>query len=180
MKNAELKQLRKKSFSNLHIMIRKILLILAMVRSVLTRVNMEDIKTVSETLVGKAQDVVINPNGPLNLQRGYIGHRSRYMYNKRFYSSEINTDYLLKKDKISRFGQQEYTFARTPVNDRSYKELNTKSSREKYLSTYHTQLIKMFPSVDGDLSIEAARPTTLTNFLRAERVKKDAKYILAA
>ncbi|KAI5137634.1 hypothetical protein NEAUS07_2073 [Nematocida ausubeli] len=180
MKNAELKQLRKKSFSNLHIMIRKILLILAMARSVLTRVNMEDIKTVSETLVGKAQDVVINPKGPLNLQRGYIGHRSRYMYNKRFYSSEIDTDYLLKKDKISRFGQQEYTFARTPVNDRSYKELDTKSSREKYLSTYHTQLIKMFPSIDGDLSIEAGRPNALTNFLRADHVKKDTKYILAA
>ncbi|KAI5163691.1 hypothetical protein NEAUS03_2369, partial [Nematocida ausubeli] len=50
----------------------------------------------------------------------------------------------------------------------------------KYLSAYYTQLIKMFPSADGNLSIEGGRPNMITNFLRADRVKEDAKYILAA
>ncbi|KAI5133098.1 hypothetical protein NEAUS06_0549 [Nematocida ausubeli] len=161
-------------------MIIRIILNLVMLQSILTRVNMADIKTVSETLVGEKQDVFINTKGPLNLLRGYIGNRSGYMHNKRFYSSEIDTDYSLTKREVSIMFGQEYDFTRTPVNDRVYKDLNTKTPEGKYLSTYHMQLIKMFPSADGSLSIEAGRPNMITNFLRAEHVKKDAKYILAA
>ncbi|EHY64831.1 hypothetical protein NERG_02234 [Nematocida ausubeli] len=161
-------------------MIIRLILNLVMLQSILARINMKDIKTVSETLVGEKQDVVINPKGPLNLLRGYIGNRCGYMYNKRFYSSEIDTDYELSKEGISSTGRQEYKFTRTPVNDRVYKDIITKTPDSKYLSTYHAQLIKMFPSIDGDLSIEAGRPNALTNFLRAEHVKKDTKYILAA
>ncbi|KAI5162954.1 hypothetical protein NEAUS03_2148, partial [Nematocida ausubeli] len=161
-------------------MISRLILNLMMLQSILTRINMADIKTVSETLVGERQDVAINPKGPLNLLRGYIGNRSGYIYNKRFYSPEIDTDYLLIKRGLSSRNEQEYDFTRTPVNDRVYKDLDTKTPEGKYLSTYHAQLIKMFPSVDGSLSIEAGRPNMITNFLRAEHVKKDTKYILAA
>ncbi|KAI5163321.1 hypothetical protein NEAUS03_2296, partial [Nematocida ausubeli] len=180
MKGKKLKQVRKKSFFDLQKMICRIILSLMMMQSILARINMEDIKTVSETLVGEKQDVVINPRGPLNLLRGYIGNRSGYMYNKRFYSPEIDTDYTLTKKGLSSKNKQEYDFTRTPVNDRVYKDLDTKAQEGKYLSTYHAQLIKMFPSVGGDLSIEAGRPNALTNFLRADHVKKDTKYILAA
>ncbi|KAI5138049.1 hypothetical protein NEAUS06_2401 [Nematocida ausubeli] len=161
-------------------MISKLLLNLVMLQSILARINVEDIKIVSDTLVGEKQDVVINPRGPLNLLRGYIGHQSGYMYNKRFYSSEIDTDYALTKKGLSSRNEQEYDFTRTPVNDRVYKDLDTKTLEGKYLSSYHAQLIKMFPSIDGDLSIEAGRSNALTNFLRADHVKKDTKYILAA
>ncbi|KAI5149431.1 hypothetical protein NEAUS05_1775 [Nematocida ausubeli] len=162
-------------------MISRLILNIMMLQSVLTRISVEDIKTVSETLVGERQDVFINPRGPLNLLRGYIEHQSGYMYNKRFYSSEIDTDYALtKREKPSPDSIQRYTFTRTPVNDRVYKDFNTKTPEGKYLSTYHMQLIKMFPSADGSLSIEAGRSNALTNFLRAEHVKKDTKYIIAA
>ncbi|KAI5139009.1 hypothetical protein NEAUS07_2556, partial [Nematocida ausubeli] len=107
-------------------MISKLLLNLVMLQSILARINVEDIKTVSETLLGEKQDVVINPKGPLNLLRGYIGHQSGYMYNKRFYSSEIDTDYALTKKGLSSRNEQEYDFTRTPVNDRVYKDLDTK------------------------------------------------------
>ncbi|KAI5135467.1 hypothetical protein NEAUS07_1182, partial [Nematocida ausubeli] len=125
-------------------MIIRLILNLVMLQSILARINMKDIKTVSETLVGEKQDVVINPKGPLNLLRGYIGNRCGYMYNKRFYSSEIDTDYELSKEGISSTGRQEYKFTRTPVNDRVYKDLDTKTPDSKYLSIYHAQLIKMF------------------------------------
>ncbi|EHY64828.1 hypothetical protein NERG_02231 [Nematocida ausubeli] len=161
-------------------MISKLLLNLVMLQSILAIIDLEDIKTVSETLVGEKQDVVINPRGPLNLLRGYIGNRCGYMYNKRFYSSEIDTYYALTKKGLSSRNEQEYDFTRTPVNDRVYKDLDTKTPEGKYLSTYHAQLIKMFPSIDGDLSIEAGRSNAFTNFLRADHVKKDTKYILAA
>ncbi|KAI5164042.1 hypothetical protein NEAUS04_1901, partial [Nematocida ausubeli] len=161
-------------------MICRIILSLMMVQTILTRINMTDIKTVHEAFIGEKQDVVINPRGPLNLLRGYIGNRSGYMYNKRFYSSEIETDYTLTKKGITISDEQEYDFKRIPVNDRVYKDIATQAPNGEYLSTYHMQLIKMFPSMDGDLSIEAARPNALTNFLRADHVKKDTKYILAA
>ncbi|KAI5138122.1 hypothetical protein NEAUS07_2397, partial [Nematocida ausubeli] len=161
-------------------MISKLLLSLVIMQSILARINVEDIKTVSETLVGKRKDVVINPRGPLNLLHGYIENRSGHMYNKRFYSPEIDTDYALSTNGLSDENEQEYDFTRTPVNDRVHKDMDTKTSEGKYLSSYHVQLIKMFPSADGDLSIEAGRSNALTNFLRADHVKKDAKYILAA
>ncbi|KAI5138243.1 hypothetical protein NEIRO02_2553 [Nematocida sp. AWRm79] len=161
-------------------MISRLLLSLVIMQSILAKLAVEDIKTVSETLVGEKQDVVINPRGPLNLLRGYIGNRNGCMYNKRFFSSEIDTDYILSKKEISDENEQEYNFKRKPVNDRVHKDMDTKTPEGKYLSMYHAQLIKMFPSADGDLSIEGGRSNALTNFLRADHVKKDTKYILAA
>ncbi|KAI5159733.1 hypothetical protein NEAUS03_0543 [Nematocida ausubeli] len=161
-------------------MISKLFLNIMMVQSIFARVSMKDIKKVNKIPIGEAKDVFINPEGPLCLLRGYIGNRSGYMYNKRFYSPEIHTDYALTKKEISDENEQEYEFKRNPVNDRIYKDLDTKTPEGKYLSTYHAQMIKMFPSVDGNLSIEAARLNALTNFLRADHVKKDTKYILAA
>ncbi|KAI5163377.1 hypothetical protein NEAUS04_1512 [Nematocida ausubeli] len=161
-------------------MISSLFLSLIILQSVLAKLAVEDIKTVHETFVGEKQDVVINPRGPLNLLRGYIGNRNGYMYNKRFFSSEIDTDYALTKTEVSSIGEQEYNFKRKPVNDRVHKDMDTKTPEGKYLSMYHTLLIKMFPSADGDLSIEAGRSNALTNFLREDHVKKDTKYILAA
>ncbi|EHY65555.1 hypothetical protein NERG_01162 [Nematocida ausubeli] len=161
-------------------MISRILLKIMMVQSVLTKISVDDIKEVHGTFIGEKQDMIINPEGPLNLLCGYIGHRNGYMHNKRFYSPEIETNYALSKKKLSSRNKQEYNFVRTPVNDKVYEDLDTKTPEDKYLSTYHMQLIKMFPSVNGDLSIEAGRADTLTNFLRAEHVKSDTKYILAS
>ncbi|KAI5162704.1 hypothetical protein NEAUS04_1103 [Nematocida ausubeli] len=161
-------------------MISRILMNIMMMQSIFARVSVEDIKTVSETLHGKKQDVIINPAGPLNLLRGYIGQRNGYMHNKRFYSPEIDINYSMKEKVASSADEQEYDFTRIPVNDEFYKDLDTSSASGKYLSAYYTQLIKMFPSADGNLSIEAGRPNALTNFLRADHVKEDAKYILAS
>ncbi|KAI5133999.1 hypothetical protein NEAUS06_1015 [Nematocida ausubeli] len=161
-------------------MISRIVLKLMMLQSILARVNMEEIKTVSETFIGEKQDVIINPMGPLNLQRGYIVHQGGYMHNKRFYSHEIDTDYGLYKNGLSNENKQEYNFVRTPVNDKVYECLNKTTPKGKYMSTYHEMLIKMFPSMDENLSIEIDRSNAFTNFLRVEHVKKDTKYILAA
>ncbi|KAI5137731.1 hypothetical protein NEAUS06_2339 [Nematocida ausubeli] len=161
-------------------MINKLILNLMMVQSIIARVSMEAIKKVNEIPIGETKDVFINPEGPLCLLRGYIGDRSGHMYNKRFYSPEIHTDYALTKKGISDANEQEYQFERNPVKDRVYKDIATQAPNGEYLSTYHAQMIKMFPSVDGNLSIEAGRPTAITNFLRADHVKEDAKYILAA
>ncbi|KAI5135172.1 hypothetical protein NEAUS06_1411 [Nematocida ausubeli] len=161
-------------------MIRRILMNIMMMQSIFARVSVEDIKTVSETLHGKKQDVIINPAGPLNLLRGYIGQRNGYMHNKRFYSPEIDTNYSMEENKMGSQYRQDYTFIRKPVNDKFHSDLDTNSASGKYLSAYYTQLIKMFPSADGNLSIEGGTPNMITSFLRTEHVKKDTKYILAA
>ncbi|KAI5167050.1 hypothetical protein NEAUS04_2643, partial [Nematocida ausubeli] len=108
-------------------MISRLLLSLVIMQSILARIDMEDIKTVHETFVGEKQDVVINPRGPLNLLHGYIENRSGHMYNKRFYSPEIDTDYILSKKEISDENEQEYNFKRKPVNDRVHKDMDTKT-----------------------------------------------------
>ncbi|KAI5147295.1 hypothetical protein NEAUS04_0558 [Nematocida ausubeli] len=142
--------------------------------------DIEDVSNIKNIQLGDEQDVFINPEGPLNLMHGYVNARNGYMYNKRFYSSEIETDYSMRKNKEAFSSPEGWVFERTPVKDKVYKDLCKKTPAGKYLIRYHAQLIKMFPSVDGSLSIEAGRPNALTNFLRAEHVKKDAKYILAA
>ncbi|KFG26496.1 uncharacterized protein NESG_00643 [Nematocida ausubeli] len=161
-------------------MINKILLNLMMVQSIFSRVSMEEIHNVHKIPVGEKQDLVINPAGPLNLLHGYIIQRNGYIYNQRFFSPRIEAQYLMEKGEISPTGEQEYKFKRSPARDKVYKETDSKNPVEAYLSTYHTQLIKMFPSVDGTLSIESGRSTMITSFLRSKNAKKDAKYILAS
>ncbi|KAI5149298.1 hypothetical protein NEAUS05_1721 [Nematocida ausubeli] len=152
---------------------------LLLMNCVLGRMNIQDVRDIHYTLIGE-KEVIINPDGALNPLRGYITRRNAYMHNKRFYSCEIDTHYLLRLKDIDNPYMQEYEFTRTPASDKVYDDLNEDTCTNKYLKMYHSQLIKMFPSVDGDISIEAGRPNMLTNFLRAAHVKKDAKYILAA
>ncbi|KAI5162043.1 hypothetical protein NEAUS03_1886 [Nematocida ausubeli] len=161
-------------------MISKIILNLMMVQSIFSRVSMQEIHNVHKNSVGEKQDLVINPAGPLNLLHGYIMQRNGYLYNQRFFSPRIEAQYLMEKGEISSTGEQEYKFKRSAAHDKVYKETDAKNPVEVYLSTYHTQLIKMFPSVDGALSIESGRPTMITSFLRSKNAKKDAKYILAS
>ncbi|KFG26780.1 uncharacterized protein NESG_00936 [Nematocida ausubeli] len=161
-------------------MIYRVIAGLFMVQNLFARVSVEDIRRAHETKIKGSQQLFINSEGPLNLLCGYMGFQNGYMYNKRFFSPKIETDYALYEDGLAADGTQEYGFTRTPANDKIHKELGVSGSDGRYLSAYHAQLLKMFPSEHGDLSIETTRPNALTNFLRADHVKQDAKYILAA
>ncbi|OAG32523.1 hypothetical protein NEIG_01633 [Nematocida sp. ERTm5] len=168
-----------------------------MIYVVCARLEMSDIESIEKTLLGVGKDLLINPNGPLNPLRGYIFHKSGYMYNKRLYSSGIDTDYSLKKSDVSTEGPHQYIYTRNPENDKPYMDYNysyTGSFENKkiyedvdgyrfhtdYLAEFHQQMIYMFPCENRALSIEPCRNDSFTRVLRACRNKKDGLYLLAA
>ncbi|KAI5182744.1 hypothetical protein NEIRO03_0395 [Nematocida sp. AWRm78] len=159
-----------------------IIKLLVMMYTVCARLELSDIKTIGDSVVVQEDNLLIHPDGPLNPLRGYIMHKSGYMYNKRFYAPEIDTEYSLKKStKVSDDGHSpSYKYTRTPVKDKAYSDIYDDMLTNNYLSRFHTQLINMFPSTDGLLSITAGRPDALYSFLIKDEVRPQSMYILAA
>ncbi|KAI5167879.1 hypothetical protein NEIRO02_2227 [Nematocida sp. AWRm79] len=159
-------------------MIIKLLLVMY---TVYARLELSDIKEIGETKVVQKDNLLIHPDGSLNLLRGYIMHKSGYMYNKRFYSSEINTLYKLEKtNEVSDNGWLIFNHTRNPVKDMAYDDICEEKEKNEYLKQFHTQLIKMFPSVDGSLSIVSGLSEGFTSFLIKDEVQPQSMYILAA
>ncbi|KAI5183069.1 hypothetical protein NEIRO03_0693 [Nematocida sp. AWRm78] len=155
-----------------------IIKLLIMMYTVCARLELSDIKEIGETKVIEEDNLLINPDGPLNPLRGYIMHKSGYMYNKRLYAPEIDTMYKLEKTgKVSFLIGPIYKYTRKPVNDKAY---DSKKTKNQYFLRFHTQLINMFPCSDGALSIIAGRPDAPTSFLLKDELKDDCVYILAA
>ncbi|KAI5159440.1 hypothetical protein NEAUS03_0299 [Nematocida ausubeli] len=123
--------------------------------------------------------VVINPDGPLNFLRGYIYQKMECMYNKRFFSPQIATEYSVEeeKDKFARFTKP-YIYTREEKNDKAYEAL-PENKMDVYNEQYHTHLIELFPSPTGDINIETQGNQSFVQFLRAENTKKHALQILA-
>ncbi|KAI5167061.1 hypothetical protein NEIRO03_1780 [Nematocida sp. AWRm78] len=161
-----------------------ILRLLLVIYNVCARLELMDIKTVEENpfIIGDV-NILINPDGPLNLLRGYLFHKSGIVYNRRFFSPVIDTDYSMKKSDRSTESTHIYTYTRNPEKDRPYKD-NTNIYRFKYKSTYlsehHQQMIYMFPCVNNTLSIEPCKDDSFTRFLRVQDSKTDRMYLLAA
>ncbi|OAG32477.1 hypothetical protein NEIG_02312 [Nematocida sp. ERTm5] len=155
-------------------------LLIMMMYTVYARVEMCDIKTIGETVVIEEDNLLVHPDGPLNPLRGYIMHTSGYMYNKRFYTPEINTMYKLEKtDKLTASGKLIYKYTRKPVNDEVYSDICEENKKNEYLIQFHTQLIKIFPSSDESLSIVSGVSDGLTSFLVKDKVTPQNMYILA-
>ncbi|KAI5186966.1 hypothetical protein NEIRO03_2431 [Nematocida sp. AWRm78] len=158
-----------------------ILKLLLVMYTVCARLDLYDIKTIGETVIIQEDNLLINPDGPLNLLRGYIMHKSGYMYNKRFYTPEIDTKYILeKKDNEPINNRPKYEYKRIPINDIAYENIYTDAVTNNYLIRFHKQLINMFPSTDKSLSITAGRPDALYSFLIKDEVRPQSMYILAA
>ncbi|KAI5165406.1 hypothetical protein NEIRO02_0357 [Nematocida sp. AWRm79] len=157
-----------------------IIKLLVMMYTVCARLEMCDIKEIGETVVIEDNKLLVHPDGPLNPLRGYIMHRSGYMYNKRFYTPEINTMYKLEKtDKVTASGKLIYKYTRKPVDDEVYNDICEDKEKNEYLIQFHTQLIKMFPSSDESLSIISGVSDGLTSFLIKDKVRPQNMYILA-
>ncbi|KAI5167882.1 hypothetical protein NEIRO03_2248 [Nematocida sp. AWRm78] len=155
-----------------------IIKLLVMMYTVCARLELSDIKEIGETKVIEEDNMLINPDGPLNPLRGYIMHKSGYMYNKRFYAPEIDTMYKLEKTNDEN-GKPIYKYTRKPVNDKACDSKLSKT-KNQYFLRFHTQLINMFPCSDSALSIIAGRPDAPTSFLLKDELKDNCIYILVA
>ncbi|KAI5166142.1 hypothetical protein NEIRO03_0993 [Nematocida sp. AWRm78] len=158
-----------------------IIQLLLVISSIYARMPLYEIMDAQEILFGNENDLKINPNGSLNLLRGYVSHNAGYMHNKRFFSPEINIAYKLE-DKID-FTENKHTYRyiRTPENDKPYDPaLEDGVVKMDYLQKFHKMIIYMFPSENNTLSIEPYKSNSFTRFLRFHSDKPDSMYILSA
>ncbi|KAI5141950.1 hypothetical protein NEPAR04_1318, partial [Nematocida parisii] len=119
-----------------------IIKLLIMMYTVCARLELSDIKAVLESSGYIDKNTLINRNGPLNPLRTYIMHKSSYMYNKRMFSQEINTDYSLKKSDKSTENEHFYIYTRNPENDKAYKCSGIgRRYTPNYLYYYHKTMI---------------------------------------
>ncbi|KAI5167921.1 hypothetical protein NEIRO02_2260 [Nematocida sp. AWRm79] len=119
----------------------------------------------------------INPDSALNLVFGYIHHRLKYIFNKRFYSSEIDIHYKILQKRLELEQIQNY-IERDSYKDTAEQKLN-ETPLDTYLYKYHRIFIKLFPSHYMGLSINSSDYNTFTWFLKHRMVYKKSSYILA-
>ncbi|KAI5162276.1 hypothetical protein NEAUS03_1970 [Nematocida ausubeli] len=122
--------------------------------------------------------VNINPDGPLNFLRGLIYQKMECMYNKRFYAPQIDTEYKLEENSNKTNSYDTYTYSRDRKMDKAYEAQST-NKMDVYAEKYHNHLIDLFPSPNGDITIETRGNQSFIQFLRAETIEKHALQILA-
>ncbi|KAI5162178.1 hypothetical protein NEAUS04_0921 [Nematocida ausubeli] len=125
-----------------------------------------------------SSQVVVNPEGPLNFLRGYIYKKMELMYNKRFFSPEINTYYSLKTGPGMFDEENTFIYNRDRQVDKAYTALPD-NKMDKYAEQYHNHLIDLFPSPTGDVTLETRGNQSLVQFLRAKDTEEHSLKILA-
>ncbi|KAI5160886.1 hypothetical protein NEAUS03_1379 [Nematocida ausubeli] len=125
-----------------------------------------------------SSQVVVNPEGPLNFLRGLIYQKMECMYNKRFFSPEINTKYSLEEDPNYFNLDNIYMYNRDKQMDKAYTAQLT-NKMDVYSEKYHNHLIELFPSPTGDITIETRGNQSFVQFLLAKTTKKHSLQILA-
>ncbi|KAI5161769.1 hypothetical protein NEAUS03_1755, partial [Nematocida ausubeli] len=134
--------------------------------------------TLQVEIATDSSKVVVNPEGPLNFLRGLIYKKMECMYNKRFFSPEINTKYELKA-KPGVFDEENiFIYNRDRQMDEAYKAL-PENKMDVYNEQYHNHLIMLFPSPTGDITIETRGNQSFVQFLRAKTTEKHFLHILA-
>ncbi|KAI5132293.1 hypothetical protein NEAUS04_0194 [Nematocida ausubeli] len=152
------------------------LLLMNMCRADITLSEVES--TLNFEIATDSSQVVINPEGPLNFLRGYIYQRMECMYNKRFFSPQINIEYELEEYAVESVTNTGYLYVREEKRDRAYTAQST-NKMDVYAEKYHNHLIELFPSPTGDITIETRGNQSFVQFLRAETTEKHALQILA-
>ncbi|OAG33597.1 hypothetical protein NEIG_01470 [Nematocida sp. ERTm5] len=160
--------------------LRWVIKVLLVIPGILAQIELSEIEEIQDTVIDTDKNLVINPDGPLNVLRGYIMHKSGYMHNKRLFTPEIDTFYTLENDEVSADGIKTYKYERKAVNDKAYANVCKDKGWHNYLVRFHANLIKMFPSSDGSLSIRAGRSNATTSLLESNEAQSCNRYILAA
>ncbi|EIJ92574.1 uncharacterized protein NEPG_02588 [Nematocida parisii ERTm1] len=159
----------------------EIIKILLMARFICAQLELEEIKKVECTQFGANKTEYINPGGALSPIRGHILHKSGHMHNKRFFSPEIDISYSVKKANNPNYGNViDYIYTRKPGQDNAREEDGGSGETEGYLYSYYQQIIHMFPSAMGDLSISSGISNSFSRFIAEHRKTPDVLYVLSA
>ncbi|KAI5167875.1 hypothetical protein NEIRO02_2224 [Nematocida sp. AWRm79] len=125
-------------------------------------------------------DMVINPDGALSPVRRHVQSISRHMQNMRQYFSGVNISFALKIDCCGEEGEYTCEYRKNPVYDKVHINMSLPKKTCIYIQAFTEQMINMFPSEDGPLSIESSHSDSFYRFMREYKNKKDAVYLLAA
>ncbi|KAH9387449.1 uncharacterized protein NEMAJ01_2345 [Nematocida major] len=160
----------------------RVLAFLGTVCRVGAKVSLEDaLEVLGRRIAGPEKDSLrVNLEGPLNMVNAYIYTHLGYMQNKRLFSPEIETSYSVKCTGTVN-NKEVYSCERKCVKDAAYSlQTGEELTSAEYLRHYHEVLIKLFPSVDGNLSIETGRNDSTTKFLRRKISEEEALRVLAS
>ncbi|EIJ87172.1 hypothetical protein NEPAR06_2350 [Nematocida parisii] len=123
---------------------------------------------------------VINPDGALSPVRRHVQNRGRHAQNMRQYFSGVDTSFSLKIDSSGEDSDCTCEYRKNPVNDKAHINVGLPKKTCIYLQAFTVQMINMFPSEEGLLSIESSQSDSFYRFMREYKSKKDAVYLLAA
>ncbi|KAI5163072.1 hypothetical protein NEAUS03_2189, partial [Nematocida ausubeli] len=137
--------------------------------------------TVQFEIATDATPIRINPEGPLNFLRGYIYHKMECMYNKRFFSPQIDTKYSVEEYIYNSGMKSFYIRTREEQKDKAYKAQKEQATNkmDEYDEKYHNHMIELFPSPTGDITIETRSNQSFVQFLRAKTTEEYSLQILA-
>ncbi|OAG33357.1 hypothetical protein NEIG_00912 [Nematocida sp. ERTm5] len=121
----------------------------------------------------------INPNGFLNLLRGYVYHVDGYIYNMRMYAPEIDRKYLLAI-RMKNSDEVECRFTSDPYKDKLHVMYRDGLEKNIYTYKFYNTLLDMFSVENDEVSIYSNNSQTLAHILKQESVKDHAYYFLAA
>ncbi|KAI5166037.1 hypothetical protein NEIRO03_0700 [Nematocida sp. AWRm78] len=153
---------------------------LFMLNIVCGTLNLSDLREAQlQTLSQSNGDpLTINPDGPLNLLQGFICAKNSLLYNKRFFSPEIDAKYTLTKRRAD---SQFLDFKRTKEEDDAYDFKYTSDFvKRAYLMSYHRTLINMFPYIQDNDPIKSSKMNGFAEFLSSPMIKEHSYHILAS
>ncbi|KAI5168136.1 hypothetical protein NEIRO03_2379 [Nematocida sp. AWRm78] len=150
---------------------RNIIALLLLIQTIYTQVEISDANEIHQITFGnKYYLMVVNPGWGLSPILNHIESKCGYLQNMRNYLLHIiDAESICKKDDITRLGKC--------IN---YLSNSIYIDKITYLKIFNQQLVNMFPSEKGYLSIESENPDSFTRFLRGHKNTQDVLYILAS
>ncbi|KAI5166033.1 hypothetical protein NEIRO03_0696 [Nematocida sp. AWRm78] len=149
-----------------------IIALLLLIKTLYAHVGMSDANEIDKMVLGSKNNIAINSNGDLSSIKGYILHKCGYMKNLRHYLS-----YMIK---IEPERIETNTAKLNRCTRYLLKYIYDCPENKTYLREFNQQLINMFPSERGHLSIESESSDSFTRFLRECKTKLDSLYVLAS
>ncbi|KAI5165642.1 hypothetical protein NEIRO03_0570 [Nematocida sp. AWRm78] len=155
---------------------------LMLIQMIYGRIEMSEIREIQMQIItnNDSKRLVVNPDGPLNMLRGYLYNRNLLLQNKRQFASEIDIFYTLTM-KSSNDELKFSDFIRSPSKDKIHNLAFIASIKKRiYLKKFYNTLLRMFPYIQEDAPIESNNINGFTEFLKSQEGNNRAYYILAA
>ncbi|EIJ87533.1 hypothetical protein NEPAR06_1900 [Nematocida parisii] len=151
---------------------RNIIALLLLIQAVYTQVELLETNRIHDMVLRNNDNVAINPNGEVSPLKLHLMHNCGYIQNLRKYLPWIID------------AESSHTKANPPK--RSIYSLyllngtHADSNKTKYLKEFNRQLVNMFPSEEGRLSIVSESYDSFTRFLQEYTDTQDVLYVLAS